>query len=158
MWTDTPPGPTSADDRLITLDDTTDVAEITNLLAENPRSEGYPGTGRAEVWLGIRDESGALVSCGAVHRLDSGTAHLAGIHTAERVRGRGLGRAVTAGLTRWVGRVLLRDELARWVLAREPVVTLGMYADSAAARRVYHSLGFRTDKEWSSKILVRRGT
>lgn len=145
MWTDTPPGPTSADDRLITLDDSTDAAEITNLLAENPRSEGYPGTGRAEVWLGIRDDGGALVSCGAVHRLDSGTAHLAGIHTAERARGRGLGRAVTAGLT-------------RWVLAREPVVTLGMYADSAAARRVYHSLGFRTDKEWSSKILVRRGT
>ena len=140
LWTEAAPPAVPHEGRLVTLDDTADAEEIGALLAQNPRSEGYPGTGRSALWLGIRDASGGLLACGAVHRLESGVAHLAGIHAAERVRGQGFGRAVTAGLT-------------RWAVDREGVCTLGMYADSARARGVYESLGYRIDKQWSSRIL-----
>lgn len=141
MWCASSPPIQPEEGRVIELDDVRDADEIARLLLENPRSEGYPGQGRSDLWLGIRDGDFALLACGAIHRLDSGTAHLAGIHTAERARGQGLGRAVTAALT-------------RWAVKREGVCTLGMYADSHPARALYHSLGYRTDKEWTSRALV----
>lgn len=143
LWSNRIPEQTPQDSRLVELDDHRDADEIAALLAENPRSEGYPGQGRSALWLGVRAPGGALLACGAVHRLDSGTAHLAGIHCAERARGQGLGRAVTAGLT-------------RWAVGRDGVCTLGMYADSTPARTLYHSLGYRTDKEWASRALFGR--
>lgn len=142
MWTDGIPAVVAGEERLIGLDDTADAAEIAAFAArENPRFEGHPGTGRSEHWLGVRDDAGDLVACGAVQRLASGVGHLSGILTAERVRGQGLGRAVSAALT-------------RWVVEREGACTLGMYADNTVARGLYHSLGYRTDKEWSSRMLV----
>ncbi|WP_050348304.1 GNAT family N-acetyltransferase [Arsenicicoccus sp. oral taxon 190] len=131
------PARTPAEDRLEELHDLADAAELQALAdRENPLSEGYPGTGRSERWVGVRD-GGRIVACGAVHRLSSGAAHLSGILVAGSHRGQGLGRAVTAALTRDLLRV-------------EPVVTLGMYADNVVARSLYHSMGFTTDKRWWS--------
>ncbi|MCH8613165.1 GNAT family N-acetyltransferase [Arsenicicoccus dermatophilus] len=135
------PPRTSAEDRLVELDDQADAAELTALAdRENPLSEGYPGTGRSERWVGVRDE-GRIVACAALHRLSSGTAHLSGIIVASTHRGQGLGRAMTATLT--------RD-----VLAHEPVATLGMYADNDVARALYTSLGYVADKRWHSCTLL----
>ena len=143
MWTGVAPPLQPGEDCLVALDDAADAEEIRRLAAaENPRFEGHPGTGESEVWLGIRDDAGDLLACGAVHRLASGAAHLAGVLVAVRARRAGLGRAVSAALT-------------RWAVDREGVCTLWMYADNDPARRLYHSLGYRTDKEWSSRVLVR---
>ncbi|MEI2776639.1 MAG: GNAT family N-acetyltransferase [Tetrasphaera sp.] len=143
MWTDGMPAVVPGEERLVALDDTRDAAEITAFAArENPRFEGHPGTGQSASWLGVRDEAGDLVACGAIQRLGSGVAHLAGILSAERVRGQGLGRAISAALT-------------RGAVEREGVCTLGMYADNTVARTLYHSLGYRTDKEWASRLVAR---
>lgn len=68
--------------------------------------------------------------------------HLASVTTHPDHRGRGLGRAVSAALTR-----ALMAEGA-------PVVTLGMYADNDRARAVYTHLGFTCGAEFSSRRLL----
>ena len=60
-------------------------------------------------------------------------------------RGQGLGKAVTAALTRQ-----LFDE-------GNDVVTLGMYADNPEGRALYDALGFRDDHPFTSGPLVVRG-
>lgn len=139
MWTSRRVPPTAAPVAFIGLEDTRDAHEIAAFAAaENPRFEGFPGTGLSERWLGVRDEVGALVACGAVQRTPAGTAHLAGVLVAGRHRGRGLGRAISAALT---------DA----VVAEEGVCTLGVYSDNAVARTLYESLGYATDKAWASR-------
>lgn len=147
MATVVPPPPTDAEARVVPLDDLADAAELQDLAdRENPLSEGYPGTGRSERWVGVRDDRGRIVACAAVHRLSSGAAHLSGIIVASSHRGQGLGRATTA--------VLTRD-----LLRTEPVVTLGMYADNVVARSLYHSMGYVTDKAWwSCSVLAPDGS
>ncbi|MDO5629902.1 MAG: GNAT family N-acetyltransferase [Mobilicoccus sp.] len=141
MWT-TDAGWTPDDVDLVTLDDKDDAEEIAALAAvENPRFEGFPGTGHSEQWLGARDERGALIACGAVQRLPAGTAHLGGILVATSHRRRGLGRAISAALTHRIVR-------------GEGVCTLGMYADNDAARALYESLGYVVDKSWASRRIA----
>lgn len=144
MWTDAAPAVPAVDDRLrlVDLHDTGDAAEIAALgHRENPRFEGWPGRGLATRWVGVRDATGGLVACGAVHRRPSGAAHLGGILVTAAHRGLGLGRLVTAELT------------AR-VVAEEGVCTLSMYADNTVARSLYHDLGYRTDQRWLSLPLA----
>jgi ribosomal protein S18 acetylase RimI-like enzyme len=142
MWTTTQPGPVPGEERLVTLDDTADAAELCRLEREHsPRGEGEAGTGVSEAWLGIRDPHGRLVAAGAMQRFASGAPHLAGIVVTADQRGRGLGTAVTAGLTR-LG------------LADSGVCTLGMYSDNQVARTLYHRLGYRTAYAWCSRRLV----
>ena len=57
-------------------------------------------------------------------------------------RGRGLGAAVTARLT-------------REAITGVGVCTLGMYADNAVARRVYHRLGYATVHQLSTRVPLR---
>lgn len=142
LWTQQSPMPLAAEARLLHLDDVADAAEILDLSTEHsPTAEGEPGTGQSEVWLGARDESGALIAAGAMQRLPSGVPYLAGIvvHTAHR--GQGLGTAVTAALT-GVG------------LDDAGVCALSMYSDNPAAARTYHRLGYRTAWAWASRSLV----
>ncbi|MGH3327318.1 MAG: GNAT family N-acetyltransferase, partial [Streptomycetales bacterium] len=75
---------------------------------------------------------GRLVACGADTASPAGVAHLAPIATLPEARGRGLGTAVTAWMT-------------RRVLADEPLCTLAMYADNDGARRLYRRLGYREE-------------
>lgn len=143
MWTTTAPPVVPGEDALVELSDDADAEEIAQMTARhNPRAWAEPGTGRTEVWLGLRDEAGELVAIGGIERLESGVPHLGGILTATHLRGRGLGRLVSAALT-------------RRALAMSEVCTLGMYSDNDPARALYRRLGYRTAKAWSSRRLVR---
>ncbi|MGH3328213.1 MAG: GNAT family N-acetyltransferase, partial [Streptomycetales bacterium] len=97
-----------------------------------PRHSARPGDADVRGWAGIRDAGGRLLACGADTRSPAGLAHLASIATLPEARGRGLGTAVTAWLT-------------RRVLAEQPLCTLAMYADNADARRLYRRLGYREE-------------
>lgn len=104
--------------------------EIDVLLdAANPDSFARPGVAGIECWLGIR-ERGLLVAAGALVRQPDGTGHLRGVSVLPVHTGRGLGRALSAGLT-------------RRALATGPgVSTLGVYTDNAAAMSVYRRLDY----------------
>lgn len=142
MWIDRQPPTVPLEEDLVVLDDTADAEEIAQLSqAHSPTGEGDPGTGRTRLWLGLRDQDGALVAVGAQQTLDTGVPHLAGIVTHADHRGRGLGRAVTAGLT-------------REAVARLGVCTLGMYSANPPARAVYVGLGYRTAYAWHSRRLL----
>jgi len=145
MWTEQAPRPVPAEGGLVELDDDTDAADITALNEiGNPSAESEPGTGRTELWLGVR-EAGRLVAAGAMHRTAGGAPHLAGIAVHPGSRGRGLGVAVTAGLT-------------RHAVAEYGVCTLGMYADNDRARGIYEGLGFTVARAWASRRLIPVGT
>lgn len=149
MWTSRAPEPAPGEDRLIALDDRADAARIEEFgYAQNPRFEGFAGTGHSEGWLAALDgppddPKAPLLACGAIQRLPSGVAHLGGIVVARHARRRGLGRAISAALT-------------RRVIEAEGVCTLGLYSDNAAAHRLYDSLGYATDKRWHSRLLAVR--
>ena len=144
LWTTAQPGRVAGEEALVDLDDALDGDEIRHLSqAHSPRGEGDPGAGTTELWLGLRDAGGALIAVGGMQRLASGAPHLAGIVVATAHRGRGLGGAVTAALTR---RALLDSG----------VCTLGMYSDNATARNLYHRLGYCTAYAWASRRLLRQ--
>jgi predicted GNAT family acetyltransferase len=73
-----------------------------------------------------------------------GVPHLASIATHPRVRGQGIGTALTTTVT------------ARLLAAGAPVVTLGMYADNDVARRMYARIGYVCSHRWSSRAVVVR--
>lgn len=142
MWTTTAPGPTPGEEDLVELDDRADAAELTDFsIRHSPTGEGDPGTGLTRLWIGLRDRSGALVAAGGVQHLASGAPHLAGIVVHGSHRGRGLGRAVTAALTR---RALTTHE----------VCTLGVYSANRSALALYRALGYRTAYAWHSRTLA----
>lgn len=138
MWTERMPEQLPAEDTLEELDDQRDAAAITALNEiGNPTAESEPGTGRTRQWLGARD-GGELVAAGAMHLTPGGAPHLAGVVVHPRMRGRGLGAAVTAGLT-------------RRAISEFGVCTLGMYADNDRARNIYERQGFRVARAWASR-------
>lgn len=140
MWTTSAPPVLDAEADLVELDDARDAAEIIALnTIGSPTAESDPGSGRTEVWLGARVH-GTLVAAGAIHRTPGGAPHLAGIVVDPRMRGRGLGVAVTAALT-------------RRAIAGDGVCTLGMYADNDRARSIYLGLGFTVARAWASRRL-----
>lgn len=143
MWTTRSPSHgIPGEERLVVLDDTADAAEIAALsTAHSPTGEGDPGTGRTRLWLGIRSDQGALVAVGAMQSWETGVPHLAGIVTHTELRGQGLARAVTAGLT-------------RAAVAEHGVCTLGMYSDNPPARAIYTGLGYSTAYAWHSRRLA----
>lgn len=141
MWTDSDVGMPAAPDGLVELDDTADAAEIDSFgRKQNPDFEGFPGRGFASHWLGVRDGPD-VVAVGAVHVLDSGAPHLAGIVVHHDARGRGLGGAITA-------------ELSRRAIADSGVVTLGVYTANHPAIRLYQRLGFRSARQMETRRLV----
>jgi ribosomal protein S18 acetylase RimI-like enzyme len=68
---------------------------------------------------------------------------LSGIAVEPALRGRGLGRAVTA-------------ELTRRAVARHGLCTLGMFSSNTVARRLYRRLGYRTGQAWATRVLADR--
>ena len=85
--------------------------------------------------------AGALLAVGCCEPESSGAPVLAGITVVPAARGLGLGRAVTADLT-------------RVAVAEHGWCTLGMYSHNARARGVYRSLGYVVQAEWSSGRLA----
>lgn len=115
-----------------------DDAEINALLDEfAPEAHARPGSPRVECWLGIRD-AGTLVAVGALVRQPDDTGHLRAVTVVRRARGRGLGRELSAALTR------------RALHGGSGVATLGVYADNAPAVALYRGLGFEVVHTFAS--------
>lgn len=128
-----------ADWRLVELDDGADADEINAFgFSHNPRFEGQAGSGITRLWLGARDDAGALLGVGALHSTGAGFGHLAGLVVDERLRGRGLGRALLVALS-------------RAAIAVDGLSTLSAYADNAAAIRLYEGVGYRLDHRFRSR-------
>lgn len=141
LWTRTAPAPLPEERLLVLLDDSTDAPDILALNAiGNPSAESRPGEGVSERWVGVRD-GGRLVAAAATQRTGGGIPHLTGITVAPSHRGRHLGRAMTAALTRHAVRT-------------EGVCTLAMYADNQIARALYTGLGYQVAHAWASRRLV----
>lgn len=139
-----PPGVVPGEDVVVRLDPRADAEAIAECLAEaNPGTTADPTGPHEAAWVGVRDEHGRLLGVfGAQTRgglgEDAVSWHLHGLGVRPALRGRGVGAALTAVLTRagfTAG--------AQWV-------SLGMYADNDVARRIYHRLGFVTLAEFSS--------
>lgn len=143
MYAVSAPPPVAREDELVALGQE-HLPEIATLLAEaNPRTDARPFDLPDQHWVGSRDGCGRLVACGVREPNVAGRPILSGITVRASHRGRGLGLAVTAHLT-------------RAAVHESGVCTLGMYSDNDVARRVYHGLGYRGDHLWSSRRL-RRG-
>jgi ribosomal protein S18 acetylase RimI-like enzyme len=111
------------------LERVSEEAEVSALLdAAAPDSLARPGTPGVESWHGLR-EDGTLVAVGALVRQPDGTGHVRAVTVAPAWRGRGLGRALSTGLTR----------LAQ---AGTGIASLGVYTDNAPALAIYRGLGY----------------
>ncbi len=138
-----PPPEQHGEDR---VEPTSDGPAVTALLAAaSPTASVLPGHPSVRRWVGVRDAGGALVACAADTSSATGVGHLSSIAVAAGARGDGLGKAVTASLTR----SLLADGM--------DLVTLGMYADNAAGKALYDALGFVDEHRFSSGPLLVRG-
>jgi ribosomal protein S18 acetylase RimI-like enzyme len=132
------------EERVVRLGDPAAVQEFLNRV--NPHHSVGAEHPEIERWLGVADEaSGALLAVGAFIRRRHGTAYLASIATAQEARGRGLGAAVTAALTRHA------------FAAGEALCTLAHYSPNEPARRLYLRLGYRTTHQMQSSRFVREG-
>ncbi|MFC7624227.1 GNAT family N-acetyltransferase [Microlunatus sp. GCM10028923] len=141
MWTADEPPEQAGEDKIIEVA-RPDWPELTILIDEhNPGSDGIPGRLPGQVWLGLRDRTGSLIACGVVEDNVAGYPLLSGITVDPAYRGRGLGRAITAALTRFAVR-------------RQGVCTLGAYAANSVAIKLYESLGFRIGRRWRSRRLI----
>ena len=114
------------------------------LHAWSPRHDAEPGQHGVLRWAGIRGADGDLVCAAAHTERRPGVPHLASVVTHGAHRGQGLGTAVTA----WLTRTLLAEGTG-WV-------TLGMYSDNDAARRLYRRLGYANDHHFTSGRLLPR--
>lgn len=133
-WTDAPPPPQPGEDAVFEVGDD----EVRALLAvANPDAAAQPGDPRVRRWLGVHGPAG-LVACGADTSEATGVGHLSSIATHPEARGRGLGAAVTAALTRSL------------LAGGHDVVTLGMYAGNTAGRALYDRLGMHDDHRFTS--------
>lgn len=112
--------------------------EVQTLLDEhNPGTDGQPFARPGQRWVGVRDDAGTLLAVGCCEPEASGAPVLSGITVVPAARGLGLGRGITA-------------ELTRRAVAHHGWCTLGMYSHNDRARGVYRSLGYVVHAEWSS--------
>ncbi|MEP9382794.1 GNAT family N-acetyltransferase [Nocardioides cheoyonin] len=107
----------------------------------NPDSFARPGEPDVEAWLGSEVE-GTLAAVGALTRVGDGTGHLRGVTTRPAYRGRGLGAAVSAALT-------------RRAMAPTGVASLGVYVDNGPALAIYRRLGYRTVHTFAAGVVDR---
>ena len=115
-----------------------DAAEVAPLLAEaSPTASAQADDEHVHRWFGVRGPSG-LLACAADTSGATGVGHLSSIAVLPAARGRGLGAAVTAALTRQ----LFADGC--------DLVTLGMYADNTAGRALYEHLRMHNDHSFTS--------
>jgi ribosomal protein S18 acetylase RimI-like enzyme len=127
------------------VDVETDESAVQALLtAASPKASAQPGDGAVRRWLGLREDA-VLLACAADTSAATGVGHLSSIAVDPAARGRGLGRAITAALSR-----RLFDDGC-------DIVTLGMYADNAAGRAMYDKLGYRDEHRFTSGPLQVRG-
>lgn len=127
MLCGSPPPVATGADAITEVDDQT---EINAVLDEgNEDSYARPGDPDVDVWLGTRVD-GELAAVGAITRPGDGTGHLRAVTTSPRHRRQGLGRKLSA-------------ELTRRALIPTGVATLSVYVDNDAAVTLYRRLGYR---------------
>ena len=141
-WLDAPPPVQPGEQQVQPLHDETEIAAL--LTASSPTAGAQPGAQGVRRWVGVRDCAGSLVACAADTSTVAGVGHLSSIAVHPSARGHGLGLAVTAALTRQL------------LAEGSDVVTLGLYADNAAGRRLYDALGFVDEHPFSSGPLLVR--
>ena len=141
-WLDAPPPVQPGEELVGPEEDETAVKEL--LVASSPTASAQPGDAAVRRWVGIRDGQ-RLIACAADTSGSTGVGHLSSIAVHPDARGRGLGAAITAALTRQ-----LFDE-------GNDLVTLGMYAWNAPGRALYDALGYADEHRFTSGPLVVRG-
>lgn len=139
-WTAAPPPPQPGEELVVAVQDHA-VAPL--LAAASPTASAQPGDPAVRRWVGV-EQDGRLLACAADTSATTGVGHLSSIAVHPSARGRGLGSAVTAALTRQL--------LAQGC----DVVTLGMYADNSAGRALYDRLGFVDSHRFTSGPLAVR--
>jgi ribosomal protein S18 acetylase RimI-like enzyme len=123
LWTTAAPPEQPEQERVVRLTGD-DHPALAGLIEEAfPSTTSRPGDPRVVDWYG-----GRLVACGA-DRSRGDIGFLAGLTVAPDRRGRGLGAALTAGMT-------------RALLARYDHVALGVYTANVGAIRLYRRLGY----------------
>jgi ribosomal protein S18 acetylase RimI-like enzyme len=145
-WLDAPPSVQPGEELVGPEPDEAAVQEL--LAASSPTASAQPGDAAVRRWVGVRDLSppdGRLIACAADTSGATGVGHLSSIAVHPDARGRGLGRAVTAALTRQ----LFEDG--------NDLVTLGMYASNSAGRALYDALGYADEHRFTSGPLLVRG-
>ena len=142
-WLAAPPPVQAGEDRVEAVDDEAAVKAL--LAAASPTASAQPGDEGVRRWFGVRDPGGALLACAADTSAATGVGHLSSIAVDPSSRGQGLGKAVTAALTR------------RLFVEGNDLVTLGMYAVNAAGRGVYDALGYVDEHRFTSGPLLVRG-
>ncbi|MGC4893544.1 GNAT family N-acetyltransferase [Micromonospora sp. DT31] len=139
LWTTDPPTRQPEQERVVRLTEA-DHAALTALIEEAfPGTTSRPGDPGIVDWYGIRDGD-RLLACGA-DRSRGDIGFLAGLTVAPGQRGRGLGAALTAGMTG-----ALFDRYA--------AVALGVYPDNVGAIRLYRRLGFAATEHRTSVRLT----
>ncbi|CAM3268228.1 GNAT family N-acetyltransferase [Occultella aeris] len=133
LWTETQPPAVPGEDAVRELDPVADAEEIRAVQAQANPTTHLTLDREGARWFGWRDGQGHLRAIGGTMRRPV-SVHLGSIATVPAWRGRGLGAAVTAAMT-------------RGGIASTGQVSLGMYADNAPARRLYTRLGFAVGQE-----------
>lgn len=128
MWTTTPP-PHIPAEAGVTWHDGSDEEIAEFVRTHNPQPHALPGQHPGQRWAVIHDGE-RLVACGCTEPGNTEAPLIGGIVVDRAQRGRGLGAAVTAYLT--------RD-----ALTRTGACTLGVFADNDHARGLYERLGYR---------------
>ena len=143
MVTDEAPARVPVEDAVVPLDPTVDADAIRACLAEsNPGTTAQPTGPDEAAWFGVRDGAVLAGVVGAARRgartPGALSWHLHGLGVRPTARGRGIGAALTATATR------------AGLAAGASWVSLGLYADNDAARRIYRRLGYVTEGEFAS--------
>ena len=110
----------------------TDNEEINSFLESNfPDSSVKAGNKEIVLWGGLRNDQGELVAVGGLAKWESGELAAVSIGVHNDARGGGLGKKLTAGLTR-----------CAFDLGHE-ILCLGVQAENAPAISVYEKTGFQ---------------
>jgi len=141
-WLDAAPPVQPHEERVEPVQDEVGVKSL--LHASSPTASAQPGDAAVRRWVGIYDGE-QLVACAADTSGATGVGHLSSIAVHPDARGQGLGKAVTAALTRQ----LFEDG--------NDLVTLGMYAVNTTGRALYDQLGYTDDHRFTSGPLQVRG-
>ena len=143
MWTTAPPPSIAAERDVVPQDGDDD--ELTDFVrTHNPHPHALPGQHPQQRWVVVRD-AGRLVACGCTEPGNTEVPLIGGIVVDATQRGRGLGAAVTAYLT--------RDGLER-----TGACTLGVFADNDLARGLYTRLGYAVGLRARTGFPVRPGS
>ncbi|WBB69701.1 GNAT family N-acetyltransferase [Micromonospora sp. WMMD812] len=127
LWTTVAPPRQPGEEQVVRLTEADQPALAALIDEAFPSTTSRPGDPGVVGWYGIR-YGDRLVACGA-DRSRGDIGFLAGLTVAPQERGRGLGAALTAAMT-------------RAMLARHDHAALGVYPVNVGAIRLYRRLGF----------------